>query len=632
MRNMRKKLRFLLIKALIIIVVLPGAFAVALINPPTTHAQTPPTQMSGAPTSIIDNTSSSPHTLNSYEESKLSIAEKDCFANGSDNYDHCYKSAGYWPHGAITEDDMTFNFSLNVPASRQLNSVIFYHTYLAGSTGSLSGGQYDIYSHGVKVGEKPAAVPLVEKVYSEEEINLSNLLPTIASLTDVSIKFRAYAPDGKNISTYHDYVRLVASYPGYADPTAPVLMEPANNSAINNPRPVLKWQPSTDADGSIIHYDLELADNPNFTSPLVNQEVVGTEYTLTSDLPDGTYYWKVGAEDNDHQHSPVSEVWHFTIDTIIPNVPANLIAQDTPNDNGLAIDASWIAPDPLLDVAGYEIGTSEINDETTVTSYIDAGNVTSTTIGVAKNDTLYYIFVRSYDAAGNRSPIVSASATAKDNLAPTTPLINKITLTCSSCQAEILYTVSGDTSRIIAEISPNEQFSSVEQSISQEPPTGNLLIGNLTPSQTYYFRLTAYDAAGNSSVSDFLRGTPKENSIVTILPGMGGGLETVETVTPPVVQPITVTETAPQPVAFIPRAQAAPKVQPTPTSEPPKEEKKDGDIKGGKDKEESNNTARNILLIVLLIAAAIAAYFGYQSISRPEPPQETSKKKENKRE
>ena len=77
-------------------------------------------------------------------------------------------------------------------------------------------------------------------------------------------------------------------------PSVPSLLAPANNALIKDLTPLLNWTKSSGA--TFDHYQIEMADNPDFTGP-VDVDVPGIDnhsYTPSSDLNTNTkYYWHV---------------------------------------------------------------------------------------------------------------------------------------------------------------------------------------------------------------------------------------------------------------------------------------------------------------------------------------------------
>lgn len=91
-------------------------------------------------------------------------------------------------------------------------------------------------------------------------------------------------------------------------PDSPVLIDIGDT--IEN-EPTFDWKNVTDAS----YYILQYADNPDFSSPITIESIAPSDYTATSALDDGTWYWRVYAVDAAGNVSGWSSTGIFTIDT-----------------------------------------------------------------------------------------------------------------------------------------------------------------------------------------------------------------------------------------------------------------------------------------------------------------------------
>lgn len=76
-------------------------------------------------------------------------------------------------------------------------------------------------------------------------------------------------------------------------PSVPTLQSPASNALVTDYTPTLNWSDST---GDLHHYALQIDDNSDFSSPVLDVSTAGTasEYTPASDLPSNAkLYWRV---------------------------------------------------------------------------------------------------------------------------------------------------------------------------------------------------------------------------------------------------------------------------------------------------------------------------------------------------
>jgi len=97
---------------------------------------------------------------------------------------------------------------------------------------------------------------------------------------------------------------------GHAGLAAPQLIYPTDGSVVKDWKPPFEWNASSGA----IEYKLQVDDDSDFSSPLIDITTGGTSYTPTSPLADGTYSWRVRASDGAGTWSNYSDVWVVTVD------------------------------------------------------------------------------------------------------------------------------------------------------------------------------------------------------------------------------------------------------------------------------------------------------------------------------
>lgn len=81
-------------------------------------------------------------------------------------------------------------------------------------------------------------------------------------------------------------------------PTTVVLFSPINKSTIDDDTPTFSWLDSSDING-IVFYTLQIDTLASFHSPnlMTITDVMQTDYTLITHLPEGTWHWRVFAVD-----------------------------------------------------------------------------------------------------------------------------------------------------------------------------------------------------------------------------------------------------------------------------------------------------------------------------------------------
>ena len=111
-------------------------------------------------------------------------------------------------------------------------------------------------------------------------------------------------------------------------PTTPVLSSPTDNDHTNDVTPSFDWTDSTDYYG-IDKYNLVIANDTGFTVIEQNiTNIASSAHTITTNLSDGTYYWRTRANNTRGVNSEWATYFTMVIDTVSPvlnaTAPANL--------------------------------------------------------------------------------------------------------------------------------------------------------------------------------------------------------------------------------------------------------------------------------------------------------------------
>ncbi len=91
-------------------------------------------------------------------------------------------------------------------------------------------------------------------------------------------------------------------------PLAPNPLTPPNDDWIAVNPPPLTWEP----EGVDSIYEIEIAENPEFSEPFVRESTTLTAFTPELFFDGGKYYWRVRVLQNDNP-SNLSEVWSFKV-------------------------------------------------------------------------------------------------------------------------------------------------------------------------------------------------------------------------------------------------------------------------------------------------------------------------------
>jgi predicted phage tail protein len=94
-------------------------------------------------------------------------------------------------------------------------------------------------------------------------------------------------------------------------PSVPALLYPANGTVTSDTTPWLDWSDVTDATG--VQYRLQVDNNADFSSPVVNKSGLTLSSRTLSTLASGTYYWRVMVVDGAGNASVWTSGWSFTV-------------------------------------------------------------------------------------------------------------------------------------------------------------------------------------------------------------------------------------------------------------------------------------------------------------------------------
>jgi hypothetical protein len=99
-------------------------------------------------------------------------------------------------------------------------------------------------------------------------------------------------------------------------PPVPTLISPGNGTTTSDTTPSFDWSTSSGA----TLYQIQVDDSSSFTSPVIDANTSSSNYTPGSGLSNGTYYWRVRAQNSSGMWSAWSSRWTVTIDTSSPPI------------------------------------------------------------------------------------------------------------------------------------------------------------------------------------------------------------------------------------------------------------------------------------------------------------------------
>lgn len=163
-----------------------------------------------------------------------------------------------------------------------------------------------------------------------------------------------------------------------ADPSIPVLVFPTNNLTCTGIDLEFSWNASTDADGDMISYVIDISTSPSFGS--VAFTATTTERSSTFNLDKGiTYFWRVKAMDNNGNESAYSSPQSFFTEpdasvNTLPTAP-NLVSPGVGSRiTGTTITLDWDANDVDGDVLVYDLYFGDTNPPLLLKSNTDVSS------------------------------------------------------------------------------------------------------------------------------------------------------------------------------------------------------------------------------------------------------------------
>ena len=286
-------------------------------------------------------------------------------------------------------------------------------------------------------------------------------------------------------------------------------------------RATLSWGAASDNVG-VTRYNVHRGPDASFVPSAANRiaQPTGTGYVDTT-VP-GTYAYKVTAEDAAGNVGAASNAATATVtaDTTAPTAPAGLGGTVV----GASVNLTWTGSTDDVGVARYNVhrGTSAgftpaIGNriaQPTGTSYSDPGLASGT----------YYYKVLAEDAAGNLSAASNEhAATVADATPPSAP--GGVTAITAGSTINVSWTAATDNvgvARYNVHRGATSGFTpSVVNRIAQ--PTGTTYADLALAPGTYFYKLTAEDAAGNiGPVSNTGSATVLDTTAPTAPTGLAG--------------------------------------------------------------------------------------------------------------
>src|SRR4051812_5787016 len=275
-------------------------------------------------------------------------------------------------------------------------------------------------------------------------------------------------------------------------PTAPANLTAAGSLTSAQ----LSWTGSTD-DTGVDHYNVYRSTTSGFTPSASNKVGQATGTTFTDTPAGGTYYYRVTAEDAvGNVSAPSNEASAVAGDVSAPTAPGTLTATGAIGKATL----SWGAATDNVSVVRYNVHRGTTSGFTP-----SAANRIAQPAGTSYTDIsapgTYYYKVTAEDAAGNVGPPSNESSATitTDTQAPTSP--GSVAAGVASSTVNLTWSAATDNvgvTRYNVHRSTTSGFTpTTANRIGQ--PTGASYSDAGLGTATYYYKVTAEDAAGNVS-------------------------------------------------------------------------------------------------------------------------------------
>ncbi len=284
-------------------------------------------------------------------------------------------------------------------------------------------------------------------------------------------------------------------------PTVPVMMtEPIFTKGLDN---TFQWHPAVDNGIGLDHYQIQLSYSEDFL-PHEIQEDITTDQTLTTftDLNDGdSYYVRVRSIDEFDHISEWSSIESSVQDDTGPGEPGLISLMEYQMDG--AVQLEWEGSiDDGVGVGWYMVEWSEdmnFIEEVMVKDHILGQSMTILDLAT---DVPYYFRVTAFDTLGTMGAMDTTSTTL-DSSPPELPIITEMDEFTFGTRKMVTWSASTDAvsgiDHYLLEVFTDEN--ATIKTFEIHTTDTEFEVPGLSGGQIYYYRITAFDVAGNSIVS-----------------------------------------------------------------------------------------------------------------------------------
>ena len=326
-----------------------------------------------------------------------------------------------------------------------------------------------------------------------------------SALADGIWYFRVIASDAlDNTATSEISDGIVIDTTGPGKPGTPSTTSPTSDTT-----PAWTWGASTDDGAGLADpaYTVEWSQAADFSNVTGSASAASNTYTHSVALVDGTWYFRVKAEDAVGNESEWSDAGSVIVDTTGPTAPANFqLTTPSPTNVatiGFAWDASSDSGTGLADPAYTLVWCNNVDcdDET------DSTTTNNTSIEVALPDGTWYVHVFATDGMGHESDNSDTVSVVVDRTGPTAPGKPTATSPTNDSTPTVSWSASSDSGVGLKDPAYTLQWStdpSFDGGADGSVTTNNTSAspGSALTDGTWYFRVIAADALDNTTTSE----------------------------------------------------------------------------------------------------------------------------------
>ncbi len=310
----------------------------------------------------------------------------------------------------------------------------------------------------------------------------------------------------------------------------PVLVAPTNNSQeldFNNIN--LEWNSVNEA----TQYTYQISTDNTFASDVESETVSSTDQTLTNLAINTQYFWRVKAS-NDVTESAWSEVWNFTTENVVLDVP--VLVAPTNNSQELDFNSINLEWNSVNEATQY---TYQVSTDNTFTSDVESETVSTTnqTLTNFSANTQYFWRVKASnnvtESAWSEVWSFTTESISLESPQLLFPLNNSENLDVGIISIEWLFVM--DATEYTCQISTDNTFTS--DVVSETTTSTYKELTDLATNTECFWRVKASNPSGESDWSQTWRfstfgfvGVPnlEDDSATKVYPNPSNGIFTLE--------------------------------------------------------------------------------------------------------